>query len=128
MKKILIVSFLIFSSSSAIADDRWEKVASNQESIVYIDTSSIHGHDNDRSVWVKFLTRKSKIKEIGLAESKVLFAYNCLENTVKTEQQTDYNSNGKPINSWFSSYFEKAVPETFGEHIGRRVCGWRWYQ
>ena len=126
MKKLFITLSLSLLSLSAMAGDRWLLIAHNDVALMYIDTETIRTQDNYKAAWVKYLVRKSKIKQQGHAELKVLTIFSCADNTFKPIQSIKYDLNGNPIGSWTEKtsdkFFQEIIPESLSEFAYKFVC------
>jgi hypothetical protein len=126
MRKSVLGAFLIAMSTSAAAAE-WELVTiSSNDSIYFIDRSSVRSASDAfgpyRMAWVE--TDDSLNKKVKYRSSKILYRARCNKYELGVAQYINYNPDGSVMDSETIGYVRYSVvaPETVGYSILEQIC------
>ena len=121
MKKLLFVC-LVFASSAVFAE--WAKLSENDETIVYIDLSTVRKDGNLRTV--SQLHDDKKRGEDGVKSTRISWEYDCNSERVRIVSATSFPetmAGGKKLFSFYkTSEWRDIAPETAGYNGLKAVC------
>ena len=121
MKKLLFVC-LVFASSAVFAE--WAKLSDNDETIVYIDLSTVRKDGNLRTV--SQLHDDKKRGEDGVKSTRISWEYDCNSERVRIVSATSFPetmAGGKKLFSFYkTSEWRDIAPETAGYNGLKAVC------
>lgn len=121
MKKLLFVC-LVFASSAVFAE--WANLSENDETIVYIDLSTVRKDGNLRTV--SQLHDDKKRGEDGVKSTRISWEYDCNSERVRIVSATSFPetmAGGKKLFSFYkTSEWRDIAPETAGYNGLKAVC------
>ncbi|MBK7685728.1 MAG: hypothetical protein KA388_07660 [Rhodocyclaceae bacterium] len=121
MKKLLFVC-LVFAAGAASAG--WVKISENDETIVYIDLSTVRKDGNLRTV--SQLHDEKKRSEDGVKSTRISWEYDCNNERVRIVAAASFPetmAGGKKLFSFYkTSEWRDIAPETAGFNGLKAVC------
>lgn len=130
--KLLVAVTALFAYNAYAAN--WELVGMNDNTLVYVDDSSIVMSKGARKAWTMWSDKEGFVRPASRTEapsksSKVLSYYNCSERTTADVQSTTYAETagqGQVVDSnkvtLRDSLYYDVTPDTLGETIFEYVC------
>jgi hypothetical protein len=126
MKKFWCLAGLLLFSGSTIASD-WRVVyTTSHDDTIYCDVSSIRISGDVRRAWVKIDTSNDRFlkgRPVDHFISRV--AYNCRDETRRTEAQTAYYKDGSNLTvptATMGTAWEPVTPDSTEEALMKFVC------
>ncbi len=123
MMRALLALFMFAATNIASAAD-WRYLIGDENSIWFIDTSSLVSVASSRTGWVKIVVYKDAVAIRGMRSSMTKYAVHCKTRQIQILSGTTYNmdgtvkmSNTKPGES------AEVIPDSMGEAVYDLMCG-----
>lgn len=127
IKRLILSACLLMSPASAIAASWYQVSGSKSGAVWYVDADSIKvvddGYKNGvRKAWIKI--DYSEVKSEPAREGKVLFFFDCLNETAKSSTWIEYRADGTVLRDISSNYptYKVVVPETVLSGAMQVIC------
>lgn len=123
MKKLIVASFVGLAIAGAAQASEWKPVDSTNDTVWFLDTSSLISVSGSRIGWVKVVQREGSLGLNGTKTSMNKYAAHCKTRQLQVLSWTDYQANGKVINSASKpTESSEVVPESIGETLFDAMC------
>lgn len=123
MRRTLLGLFMFVAANIACAAD-WRSVTIDENSIWFIDSSSLVSVASSRTGWVKVAVYKDAVTTRGMRSSMVKYAAHCKSRQIQILSWAIYNMDGSvKDSSRKTGEARDVIPESMGEAVYDLMCG-----